>query len=105
LALAGIYSVIDTYVTFTIITKAASQLFEKIHNLKKRQPVILGEEHINHWLSHELKQDDIKNIIYTNYSEYKLEAYTVSKDLFSPKVDSNLERIVEEVKYVELSGI
>ncbi|WNH12544.1 SOS response-associated peptidase [Thalassobellus suaedae] len=105
LGLAGIYSVIDTYITFTILTKEASPFFEKIHNVKKRQPIILDEDQMEHWLDGDISQDDVKEIIHTNYSESKLEAYTVSKDLFSPKVDSNSERIIEVVNYPELSGI
>ncbi|WNH09908.1 SOS response-associated peptidase [Thalassobellus suaedae] len=105
LGLAGVYSVIDTYITFTILTKAASPFFEKIHNVKKRQPVILDEDQIEHWLDGDISQDDVKDIIHNNYSESKLQAYTVSKDLFSPKVDSNVERIIEMVNYPELSGI
>ncbi|AXP82760.1 hypothetical protein CJ739_3699 [Mariniflexile rhizosphaerae] len=105
LALAGIYSVIDTYITFTILTKAASPLFEKIHNLKKRQPVILNDVNTQNWLSSDLNQEDIKDIIHTVYPESKLEAYTVSKELFSPKVDSNIETIINRVDYSELSEV
>ncbi|SFZ89547.1 Putative SOS response-associated peptidase YedK [Flaviramulus basaltis] len=104
LALAGIYTVIDTYITFTILTKAASPLFEKIHNLKKRQPVILDAALTQNWLDPELKQEDIKELIHMDYPENKLEAHTVSKDLFSPKVDSNVQTIVEKVSYTELQG-
>ena len=102
LALAGIYSVIDTYMTFTILTKPASPLFAKIHNLKKRQPVILNNNLINNWLSSELKQDGITELVNTNYPEYKLDAYGVSKDLFSPKVDSNVETIIDKKVFPEL---
>ncbi|MGZ0016774.1 SOS response-associated peptidase [Yeosuana sp. AK3] len=105
LGLAGIYSVIDTYITFTILTKEASPLFEKIHNLKKRQPVILGEEQMLHWLEQDLIQEDIKEIVQSEYPESSLKAYTVSKDLFSPKVDSNTESIINKVEYHELSEI
>lgn len=103
LALAGIYSVIDTYITFAILTKPASPLFEKLHNLKKRQPVILNDEQIHNWLSHDLDQKDIKEMVKMAYPESKLEAYTVSKDVFSPKVDSNTETIIERVVYLELN--
>ncbi|MDO7172624.1 SOS response-associated peptidase [Mariniflexile sp. AS56] len=103
LGLAGIYSVIDTYITFSILTKAASPLFEKIHNLKKRQPVILDELQIGDWLDGSINQNDVKDIIFSNYSESKLEAYTISKDLFSPKVDSNIESITTKVEYAELN--
>ncbi|WP_434035474.1 SOS response-associated peptidase [Formosa sp. 4Alg 33] len=34
MALAGLYTVIDTFITFTILTKEASPLFAKIHNKK-----------------------------------------------------------------------
>ena len=103
LGLAGIYSVIDTFITFSILTKEASPLFEKIHNLKKRQPVILDEDQIGNWLDSSMEQDDVKQIIQNNYSESKLEAYSVSKDLFSPKVDSNVESITNIVEYAELN--
>jgi putative SOS response-associated peptidase YedK len=102
LALAGIYSVIDTYITFTILTKPASPLFAKIHNLKKRQPVILNDDVIDNWLLPELSQDDIKELVNANYPESKLEAYSISKDLFSSKIDSNVETIINKQVYPEL---
>jgi hypothetical protein len=37
-----------------------------------------------------------------DYPEDQLETYTVSRDLFSPKVDSNTESILEKVDYLEL---
>jgi putative SOS response-associated peptidase YedK len=102
LALAGLYSVIDTYITFTILTKSASPLFAKIHNLKKRQPVILNDNAMENWLLPDLSQNDIKALVNSTYPEFKLDVYSVSKDLFSPKVDSNVETIIEKQLYPEL---
>jgi putative SOS response-associated peptidase YedK len=102
LALAGLYSVIDTYITFTILTKEASPLFAKIHNLKKRQPVILDETSTKSWLSSDLKEKEVRDLILEDYSESKLETYSVSKDLFSPKIDSNIEAIINKHVYSEL---
>lgn len=102
LSLAGIYTVIGTYITFTILTKKASPLFERIHNLKKRQPVILDETLTNSWLSEDLNEKHIKEIVTLNYDETKLTTYTVSKELFSPKVDSNIPTIINKVEYHEL---
>ena len=102
LALAGLYTVIDTYITFTILTKPASPLFEKIHNVKKRQPVILDDGLAKNWLSHDLNSEDIREVIHAEYPESCLENYAVSKDLFSPKVDSNIEAIINKVEYTEL---
>ncbi|MCF1192492.1 SOS response-associated peptidase [Mangrovimonas sp. AS39] len=103
LSLAGIYTMVGTYLTFTILTKKASPMFEKIHNLKKRQPVILSQEDAHNWLSVDLNQGDISSLLTETYPENLLEAYPVSKDLFSPKVDSNVSTILEKVQYEELS--
>lgn len=102
IALAGLYTVIDTYITFTILTKDASPLFEKIHNKKKRQPVILDSENTHNWLSADLHESDIQELLHVDYPENKLDAYSVSKDLFSPKVDSNVKEILSSVIYEEL---
>lgn len=102
LALAGLYTVIDTYITFTILTKEASPLFAKIHNKKNRQPLILDEELTHNWLSVDLKKSDIEEIIKYNFAEGELETYPVSKDLFSPKVNSDTETILEKVVYPEI---
>ncbi|GGG44306.1 SOS response-associated peptidase [Bizionia arctica] len=102
LALAGLYTIIDTYITFTILTKDASPLFEKIHNKKKRQPIILDEDRTHNWLSVDLEEADIKDILNFNYPENALETYPVGKDLFSPKIDSNVERILKPEVYADL---
>src|SRR5690606_9118387 len=62
LALAGIYNVIDTYITFTILTKPASPLFEKVHNLKKRQVIMLDSQQAHDWLASDLNVADIKEL-------------------------------------------
>ena len=99
LALAGLYTVIERFITFTILTKDASPLFAKIHNKKNRQPVILDEANTHNWLSTDLNETDIQDILKFTYPEDTLEAYSVSKDLFSPKVDSDVVSIIDEVKY------
>lgn len=101
LALAGLYSVMDTYITFTILTKEASPLFAKIHNVKKRQPVILKESNYSNWLSSDLSEKNIKDLILEDFPESSLETYTVSTDLFNPKVDSNINTIIQKVAFPE----
>lgn len=105
LALAGLYTVIDTYITFTILTKEASPLFAKIHNKKNRQPLILDEELTHNWLSVDLSESEIEDILQFSYPEEQLSVFPVSKDLFSPKVDSNKKEIIEEVTYSELPNL
>ena len=103
-ALAGIYTVIDRTVTFSILTKPASHLFASIHNVRKRQPVMLCREYEQEWLQDSLSEADVKELINTNYSEDELEVFTVSKDLFNPRINSDTPAILDKVSYLELTG-
>lgn len=99
LSLAGLYTIIGGVVTFTILTKAASPLFATIHNKKNRQPVLLHKDFEEDWLRGDLKENGINELINLNYSEDELSAYTISRDLFDPKVNSDIESIIDEIKY------
>jgi len=98
-ALAGIYTLIDGTPTFSILTKPASPLFEKIHNKKKRQPILIPTKHEEEWLSDNLSDKDIQNLINSQYPEGELNPYTVSKDLFNPKINSDVKSILDKVNY------
>ncbi|RTE53868.1 SOS response-associated peptidase [Arenibacter aquaticus] len=103
ISLAGIYTTTkDGYNTFTILTKAATPLFKKIHNTKNRRPVILNDENVQIWLNNDLNQDDIQNMITDDLDDVAIKAYPISKDLYNPKIDSNRADIIEEVHYKEL---
>jgi putative SOS response-associated peptidase YedK len=77
----------------------------KIHNIKKRQPVILSQSNEKKWLSPNESINDILSIIDENIDENELTSYAVSRDLFSPKVDSNVPSILEQVSYPELTSL
>lgn len=64
--------------------------------------MILNDDLAHNWLSYDLNTDDIKEVIHTEYPESCLENYAVSKYLLSPKVDSNIEAIINKVEYTEL---
>lgn len=102
ISLAGIYTRMENKVTFAILTKDASPLFAKIHNKKNRQPVMLSAEQEKDWLSNDLNQDEIEAFINQDYDESQLDFHPVSKDLFHPKVNSDVEGILEKVEYEEL---
>ncbi len=98
LNLAGIYTVTkDKYVTFSILTRAATPLFAKIHNKKKRRPVILDKKDIDTWLSDGLDKMDVGRMIDNDLPDDHFSAYPISRDLYSPKVDSNREDIIDVV--------
>ena len=103
LSLAGLYTRIENAVTFTILTQEASPLFAKIHNKKCRQPIILNKELEKLWLNNNLQQEEIQSILNFHFDENKLDFHPVSKDLFQPKANSDVESILEREKYPNLS--
>jgi putative SOS response-associated peptidase YedK len=103
LSLAGIYTRIENVVTFSILTKKASPIFEKIHNLKKRQPVILNKELVTDWLNDDLNKTEIERILNSPFDETDLDYFPISSDLFQPKINSDVMSIFDKVNYEELT--
>jgi putative SOS response-associated peptidase YedK len=84
--MAGIYNSYTnpetgkTLNSFAIITGAANEMMEVVHNKKKRQPTILTEELAWKWMMEDLEEPEIKQIAsYQLPSEY-MTAYTINKD-------------------------
>jgi len=101
LMLGGIYTRIGDQVTFSIITRKASPLFEKVHNVKKRQPLLIENDQWDNWLASN-EQKDVENLMNIKFDDDQLTTYPVKKALFSPKEDSNVSSILEKIDYPEL---
>jgi putative SOS response-associated peptidase YedK len=71
---------------------------EKIHNLKKRMPLILNVEDEAKWLDPTLSKDDIQRLI-KPFDEKLMSAYTISRNANSSKADRNHQEILEPVVY------
>lgn len=52
-------------------------------------------------LDDDLTEEEIENLLETHYDEDQLDYYPVSTDLFSPKVNSDVEEIMDKVEYEE----
>jgi putative SOS response-associated peptidase YedK len=108
LNLAGIYShwknpATNSWVsTFSIITTIPNRPMKAIHNEKDRMPVILDERNMDVWLDADLPSEGITALM-SPCDESHIMAYTVSKDIFSPKVDSDRPDITGYVEYPELA--
>ena len=101
--LAGVYTnTADGRMTFTILTKDATPKFAEVHNDKKRRPVIISDEDVDSWLLDGNLQSDIENIMEDDLWDGELDAYPVSKDLYSRTIDSNYKGIIEKVEYAEI---
>ncbi len=79
--------------TFSIITTAANPLMEKIHNLKKRMPLILSPSDEMKWIDTRLKPEQVQALI-RPFPEEGMAAYTISRAANNTKNKRNVPEIM-----------
>jgi putative SOS response-associated peptidase YedK len=82
--------------SFSILTTAANSLMEKIHNKKKRMPVILPEDLASNWIQADLSINEIASLAKFQISDDEMIAHTIRKDF------RQLQEPREEFMYDEL---
>ena len=97
ISMAGVYNVLEGgLVTFTIFTREANDQFKEIHNVEKkgtyRMPLILDEFAEEDWLDPDSSEGYLQDLL-TSFTRKEIEAYPVSKMLFNPREDFNIEGI------------
>ena len=85
--------------TFSLITTAANPLMERIHNRKKRMPVILPSSIEKAWLDVML---DTQAML-TSYPEEEMEAWPVSRMITSRGINRNRPEVLQPFDYPELN--
>jgi putative SOS response-associated peptidase YedK len=91
--------------TYSVLTTRANPLLEKIHNSKKRMPVILPRQYEKDWLNPSLAKEDVLALC-EPIGDEALSAYTISKMITDRKVeDKNTEAISRPFEYPELALI
>jgi len=93
----------ETKNTFSIITTRANPLLERIHNTRKRMPVILKQEDERKWLNEDLDRGEIDSMLAPYYDE-EMEAYTVSRLVSSKAANTNAPEAIERFQYAELES-
>lgn len=108
-AMAGLWSdwtdknTDDKIFTFTIITTRANLMMEKIHNKKKRMPVILRPEDYNYWLS-ESTDKKMSMSLLEPFDQEEMEAYTISKLITAKDINPNTPDVIKPFEYKELEN-
>ncbi len=89
--------------SFAIITCEANRLTSKIHNARKRMPVILDPQNENEWLM----ADEIpkKKALLKPFDSSRMNAYTISRLITDRNRDSNIPGVVRPFKYPELNDL
>jgi putative SOS response-associated peptidase YedK len=102
--LAGIYAhwtdpkVDHTITSFSILTGPSNELMTGIHNSAYRMPLMLDRNVIDDWISPDLSPASIKELM-NPCDDTNMAAYTISKDLSSKKVNSDVPSILDKVDY------
>jgi len=86
--------------TCTIITTSANSMMEKIHNTKKRMPVILSKDAEKAWIDKDLSPDKALNYL-KPIPEHKMSAHTISRLISKRGVDKNVPDLVKPFSYEE----
>lgn len=84
--------------TFSVVTTRANTLMEKIHNTKKRMPVILGQQDEPAWIDTNLDAEE-KNRLIQPYNASAMTAYTIGKAISGKAADPNDPGIIEPVDH------
>ena len=89
--------------TYTVLTTRANPLLEKIHNSKKRMPVVLPREYEKDWLNPNLTQEDVLALC-EPIDDTQLDAYTISKLITDRKADNkDVAEVYRRFEYPELA--
>jgi len=94
----------DELFTFSVITCDANPLMAKIHNKKKRMPVILPKDVEMNWIDSDLSDDEIMMMLQP-YPEQMMDAYTISKRVTSRTLERNVPEVLDSFEYPELPSL
>ncbi|MCR6642458.1 MAG: SOS response-associated peptidase [Sporocytophaga sp.] len=92
----------EKFQTFSVVTTCANGLMEKIHNSKKRMPVILNPEKEALWVSESATKEEINELLLP-YPDEEMNAHTISKLITSRTESSNVPKVMEAFDYPGIS--
>ena len=90
--------------TFSVITTQANSLLEKIHNTRKRMPVILQRGNERLWLEEKLDEQTIQSLL-CPYDVKDMEAHPITKEINKLGYNTRNAEVLNEYSYPELTGL
>jgi putative SOS response-associated peptidase YedK len=89
--------------TFSIITTDANPLMARIHNVKKRMPVIIPKEAWKDWLAPDLSKEQMTAMLQP-CPDTNMKAHSISKLITNRGAETNVPQIKELYTYPELTS-
>ncbi|MFB0523397.1 MAG: SOS response-associated peptidase [Candidatus Bathyarchaeia archaeon] len=94
----------QTLATYSVITTKANSLLEKVHNKRKRMPVLLRSEDEQQWLASDLVREEIDSLM-VSYDASQMQAHPVSRLVTARKIPRNVPDAIRPATYPELPPI
>lgn len=93
----------EVWRTYTIITTEANPLMARIHNTKRRMPLLLPERRWAEWLDPSLERAGVEELLQPP-SDGEMEAWPITRLITARGQDTNVPGITEPAHYPELAG-
>jgi putative SOS response-associated peptidase YedK len=87
--------------TYSVITTKANPLLERIHNTKKRMPVILRQDTEREWISPSIEKEQAQ-LLLSPYDGSLMEAFTISRLITAKGRNPNIPAVITSFSYPEL---
>jgi putative SOS response-associated peptidase YedK len=87
--------------SYSIVTTEANALMARIHNTKKRMPLIISAQDRMKWLDTEMSADKLIDSM-KPFPDMGLKATSIVKRITDRYQDSNVQEVLTEMKYPEL---
>lgn len=82
--------------TVSIVTRNADEFMERIHNTKKRMPVILNCDTENEWINDNLSKNELVTLM--EMPAPPLQAHQIDKKLITGKIDPHNPEIIKPLR-------
>jgi putative SOS response-associated peptidase YedK len=90
----------DEIQSYTVVTTDANSLLARIHNTKKRMPVILQRDEEREWISSSLTKEQAVSLL-SPFPASELEAFTISRLITAKKRNQNVPEVLRPFSYPE----
>ncbi len=90
--------------TFSVITVDANPLMARIHNSKKRMPLIIPEHLEKEWLNTNLPKPDVQQLMLP-FDDAGMKAYSISRRITDRHLNPNVPEVMAPFEYPELKSL
>ncbi len=101
LQIGGIYSKVGGEYYVTLVTTEANDLFAKIHNAKKRMPLVLDDKLVKEWIAPNQSKSVIDDLVRDGFTSQQMHAHAVTNDIYKTDFLRDGKENIEPVAQLE----